>query len=157
MPPLPPLELAQAAQLLDTLSPAAAFDRLADHLLPDARAADPRSANSVLLKLAGRRRRDPRWRDRLLPLLRDPAWAGTAEYALGRDPSTEARDALLAAVEAGLSDQAAATLAHVGDHRALPHLLRILRDGGKVHPTALFPAIDLVVDASAVEATILAG
>ncbi len=148
MTPLPALSLDEAVRRLAAPD---AYDRLGGYLDPAAVSADPRSANAVLLKLASAKRRDPRWRGALLPLLQNDGLLASVEYALGRDPSAETRDALLACVEAGRSVGAAATLAFVGDRRALPHLLRFLdRDEPKLHASQLIPAIDLVVDATAV-------
>ncbi len=147
---LPALSLDEAARLV--ASPGA-FAALSAYLTPEAVAADSRSANAVLLKLAGTRRRDPRWRAVLLPLLNDVGLLASVEYAIGRDPSPEARDALLACVQSGRSATAAATLGAVGDPRALPYLLDLLdRDTPGVHVSRLLPALDYVIDGSAVGA-----
>lgn len=148
MPSLPSLTLADAVELLSRPD---AFDVASPYLSAEAVASDARSANAVLLKLVGLRPRDPRWRAVLLPLLSHDALLPSVEYALGRDPAPEARDGLLACVRDGRSVTAAATLGSVGDARALPYLLAMLdRDEPGVHVSRLLPALDYVIDGSAV-------
>lgn len=129
-----------------------AFEVLSPYLAFAAAQADEKSASSVLLRLAGRPRRDPRWKGLLLPLLAIDGLRTTANYALGRDASREALDARFAQVERCGDPTLAVSLGSLGDPRALPYLLGVLRRGAQgTTPWALFKAMEFVLDASAVE------